>query len=34
MNLPDAIKVIGTTEVEIKIYPEVSAKLAVKIEQV
>jgi large subunit ribosomal protein L9 len=29
--LPDSIKSLGTTEVEVKLYPEVSAKLAVKI---
>jgi large subunit ribosomal protein L9 len=29
----DAIKALGTTEVELKLYPEVSAKLTVKIEQ-
>ena len=30
--LSDAIKSIGTTEVKVKIYPEVSAKFTVKIE--
>lgn len=33
INMHDAIKSLGTTEVEVKLYPEVSAKLAVKIEQ-
>ncbi|MCX7843428.1 MAG: 50S ribosomal protein L9 [Clostridia bacterium] len=33
INLPDAIKSIGTTEVEVKLYPEVSARLTVKVEQ-
>ena len=33
INLPDAVKSLGTTEVEIKVYPEVSAKMTVKIEQ-
>lgn len=32
--LVDAMKTIGTTEVEAKIYPEVNAKFTVKIEQV
>ncbi|MCX7710525.1 MAG: 50S ribosomal protein L9 [Clostridia bacterium] len=32
INLPDALKAIGTTEVEVKLYPEVSTKLTVKIE--
>ena len=31
--LPDVIKSLGTTEVEIKLYPNVSTKLAVKVEQ-
>lgn len=31
--LPEPIKNLGTTEVEVKLYPEVSAKLTVKIEQ-
>lgn len=31
--LSDGIKVLGTTEVEIKIYPGVSAKLKVSVEQ-
>lgn len=34
INMPDALKSLGTTEVEVKLYPEVSAKLTVKIEQV
>lgn len=29
----DAIKALGTTELEVKLYPEVSAKLTVKVEQ-
>ena len=33
INLPDALKALGTTEVEVKLYPEVSAKMTVKIEQ-
>jgi large subunit ribosomal protein L9 len=33
ITLPDSLKTIGTTEVEIKVYPEVSAKLTLKIEQ-
>lgn len=33
INMPDAVKSLGTFEVEIKVYPEVSAKLNVKIEQ-
>lgn len=32
INLPDAIKALGTTEVEIKIHPGVIAKLAVRLE--
>ncbi|MCX7923019.1 MAG: 50S ribosomal protein L9 [Clostridia bacterium] len=31
--MPDALKTVGTTELEVKIYPEVSTKLTVKIEQ-
>lgn len=31
--LDDAIKSLGTTVVEIKLYPEVSAKLSVRVEQ-
>lgn len=31
--LTDTLKSLGTTEVEVKLYPEVSAKLTVKIEQ-
>lgn len=30
--LPEAIKALGTSEIEVKLYPEVSAKLTVKIE--
>jgi large subunit ribosomal protein L9 len=33
IQLHDALKSLGTTEVEVKLYPEVSAKLTVKIEQ-
>ncbi len=33
INIPDALKSLGTTEVEIKLYPEVTGKLTVKIEQ-
>jgi len=32
INLPDAIKSLGSTEVEVKVYPKVSAKVTVKIE--
>jgi large subunit ribosomal protein L9 len=32
--VPEALKSLGTTEVEVKLYPDVSAKLTVKIEQV
>lgn len=32
INLPDSLKSLGTAEVEVKLYPEVSAKLTVKIE--
>ena len=28
-HMPDGIKTIGTTEVEVRIYPEISAKLKV-----
>lgn len=31
--LPDVIKSLGTTEVEIKLYPNVSTRLTVKVEQ-
>ena len=31
INLPDAIKTLGTTQVEIKVYPEVSAKVSVNL---
>lgn len=31
INLPDAIKSLGELEVDVKLYPEVSAKLTVKI---
>ncbi len=31
INMHDAIKSLGTTEVEIKLYPDVSTKLAVRI---
>lgn len=33
IELKDNIKTIGTTEVEIKVYPEVSAKLTVKVSE-
>jgi len=33
INLSDAIKALGTTVVEVKLYPAVSAKLTVTIEQ-
>jgi large subunit ribosomal protein L9 len=33
INLPDALKSLGSTEVEVKLYPQVSAKLTVRIEQ-
>lgn len=33
INLNDAIKTLGTTEVDIKVYPEISARITVKIEQ-
>lgn len=32
INLPEAMKSIGTYDVEVKLYPEVNAKLKVKIE--
>ena len=32
INLPEAIKSLGITEVEIKVYPKVNAKINVKIE--
>lgn len=32
INMADALKALGTTEVEIKLYPGVSAKLTVKVE--
>lgn len=32
--MPDALKSLGTTEIEVKLYPEVSTKITVKIEQV
>lgn len=31
--MPEALKSIGTTELEVKLYPEVSTKLKVRIEQ-
>jgi large subunit ribosomal protein L9 len=31
INMPEAIKALGTFEVEVKLYPEVSSKLAVKV---
>ena len=33
IQLPDALKSLGTFELDVKLYPEVSAKLKVKIEQ-
>jgi len=33
INLPEALKSTGTVEVEVKLYPQVSARLTVKIEQ-
>lgn len=33
INLPDALKSLGTTEVEVRLYPQVASKLTVKIEQ-
>jgi len=33
IHLPDALKSLGTTELDVKLYPEVSAKLKVRIEQ-
>lgn len=33
IQLPEALKSLGTTEVDIKLYPEVSAKMKVRIEQ-
>jgi len=33
ISMTDAIKSLGTTEVEVKLYPGVSAKLTVKVEQ-
>lgn len=33
IELKDNIKTIGTTEVEIKVYPEISAKLTVKVSE-
>lgn len=32
ISMPDALKSLGSTEVEIKLYPGVSTKLAVKVE--
>jgi len=34
IQLPDALKSLGTFELDVKLYPEVSSKLKVKIEQV
>ena len=31
INMPDAIKVLGTMEVEVKVYPEVTAKMKVSV---
>lgn len=33
IHMPDAIKALGTFEVDVKLYPEVNAKLTVKVEQ-
>lgn len=33
IQLPEAIKSLGTSEVEVKLYPDVIAKLTVKVEQ-
>jgi large subunit ribosomal protein L9 len=33
IQLPDALKSLGTVELDVKLYPEVSAKLKVRIEQ-
>ncbi|NLV77433.1 MAG: 50S ribosomal protein L9 [Tissierellia bacterium] len=33
IELKDNVKTIGTTEVEIKVYPEISAKLTVKVSE-
>ncbi|GAE87753.1 LSU ribosomal protein L9p [Acetivibrio straminisolvens JCM 21531] len=33
INLPESIKSLGTYEADVKLYPGVSAKLTVKIEQ-
>ena len=33
IHLPDGIKVLGVTEVEIKIYPEISTKIKVSVTQ-
>jgi len=30
--MPDALKIVGTFEVEVKLYPEISSKFTVKIE--
>ena len=32
-NMPEPIRTLGTCEVEIKLYPEINAKLNVKVEQ-
>lgn len=32
-NLPEPIRALGTNDVEIRLYPEVSAKLTVRVEQ-
>jgi len=33
INMPDAIKSLGTYEAEVKLYPGVSGKLSIKVEQ-
>lgn len=33
LNMPEPIKSLGTSVVEVKLYPEISAKLNVKVEQ-
>jgi len=32
-NMPEPIRALGTCEVEVKLYPEISAKLNIKVEQ-
>jgi large subunit ribosomal protein L9 len=33
INMPDALKAVGTYEAEVKLYPGVAAKLSIKVEQ-